>query len=315
MRSVHQLPAIPGDFQPQQRHLVAQTCVVPFKPGVVPILVDQFQQGAPTNLILFREQVEVFRRLRQNRRRRRLALLQSRDLAFQHDDAPLGILGSLCCALARNVARRIQRGHRLAHARVQPAAPEFHARRDPAQTDGRGGADAGEHFGTLLVRVGHQKCAFAAGLQDRKRGDLGIVRRQGIKAPHTVERSGRQRRQLGQRRGFGLAVTGKRCLHLDKVLADDLLFGPVGNAAFHAFGDDRVEFCQPFDGARRHLGLRAGLFGAHEIGQALIDALVHLDRQRDGGHFDIGGGIGAFGLARAVVKQRLLQQQIGDQPG
>jgi len=98
------------------------------------------------------------------------------------------------------------------------------------------------------------------------------------------------------------------------MLTDDLLFGSVGQAAFHSFGDDRIEFRQAPPSPRRNLALSAGLFGVDLVGKPRINPLVHLAGKRDRRHFDIRCCIGAFRLALAVVEKSLLQQQISDQP-
>ena len=98
------------------------------------------------------------------------------------------------------------------------------------------------------------------------------------------------------------------------MLGDDLLFGVVGHAAADALTHHLGKALHAAIGFGRQRPLGAGALGADVMRQAFIDALIDIGRQRDGGHFDIGGGIGAFGLASAVIKQRLFQQQARRQP-
>ena len=102
-------------------------------------------------------------------------------------------------------------------------------------------------------------------------------------------------------------------LHFGQMLGNDLLLGTVRQTTFDALAHHLGKPGQPFAGAGRDGPLRAGAFGVHIMAQAFIDPLVDFARQGDGGHLDIGGGIGALGLATTVVKQGLFQDQTRSQ--
>ena len=97
--------------------------------------------------------------------------------------------------------------------------------------------------------------------------------------------------------------------HFGEFGADHTLVRKARRPAFDTFGDHAVELTHPAQTTCRHIRLFACFSGRDIERETLMQPVIYVLRQCNGGHFDISGGKFAFGFAFAIVIEHLIDEQ------